>query len=88
MPQISIEPMIPHNIEVAPLTTDIQNRRSSRDRQAPKWMKDFVSLNISSDVQYLMCNYISCSHLSPAYLVAISILIEPTTYLEAVKDKR
>lgn len=45
----------------------VPNRRSTRDRHTPKWMKDFISLNINTEVSYPMCNYICYNHLSPAY---------------------
>ncbi|XP_015160329.1 uncharacterized protein [Solanum tuberosum] len=66
-------------------------RRSTRKTQTPTWMKDFVSLNTTKDVQYTLCNYISYDHLSPSYqcyIAATSTIKEPMSYAEAIKDKR
>lgn len=54
-------------------------------------MQDFVSLNISNDVQYPLCNYMSYAHLSPSYkcyIAATSTIQEPVSYAEAINDKR
>ncbi|XP_049349445.1 uncharacterized protein LOC125814012 [Solanum verrucosum] len=66
-------------------------RRSTRTTHTPKWMRDFVSLNISKDVQYPLCNYMSYDHLSPSYkcyIDATSTVQEHVSYADTIKDKR
>ncbi|KAG5618110.1 hypothetical protein H5410_017934 [Solanum commersonii] len=73
-------------IEVQEAVLPANPTRSTRTKQTPTWLKDFVSLNIHSDVKYPVSNYISYSHLSPTYqcyLAATSSVKEPTTYSEA-----
>lgn len=82
-----IEPMIEVPEAVLPANT----KRSTRTKHTPTWVKDFISLNIHNEVKYPVSNYISYSHLShtyQSYLAATSSVKEPTTYLEAVQDKR
>jgi len=74
--------------EAATLNT---NRRSTRQKLSPSWMKDFVSLTVNKDVQYPLGNYMSYAHLSPTYqcyIAATSHTKEPNSYLEAVQDER
>lgn len=69
----------------------VSTRISVREPHPPKWLKDFVSLNINKDVKYPIYEYISYYHLSHSYqafIVATSALVEPTTYAEANKDPR
>lgn len=66
-------------------------RRSTRTKQTPCWLKDFVSLSVNKDVKYPMCNHIHYAHLSPTYqcyIAATSVIKEPESYSEAVKDPR
>lgn len=71
--------------------TPSEPRRSTRTKQAPRWLKDFVSLTVNKDVTYPMCNHIHYAHLSPTYqcyIAATSVIKEPESYSEAVKDPR
>ncbi|XP_055800631.1 uncharacterized mitochondrial protein AtMg00820-like [Solanum dulcamara] len=66
-------------------------RRSVKSKQPSTWLRDFVSLNITSDVQYPLSNYVNYSHLSPTYqhyIAATSTITEPTSYADAIKDSR
>ncbi|XP_019255165.1 PREDICTED: uncharacterized protein LOC109233756 [Nicotiana attenuata] len=58
-------------------------RKSTRPRQAPIWMKDFVSLPGHKAVPYSISNYVSYNGLSPtyqAYLAAFSTIVEPSSF--------
>lgn len=66
-------------------------RSSSRGRNPPLWLKDFVSLSIKDGVTYPMANYIKYDHLAPkyqAYLSRMSEVTEPNTYNEVVQNPR
>ncbi|XP_075095171.1 uncharacterized protein LOC142173476 [Nicotiana tabacum] len=66
-------------------------RRSLRTKQAPIWLKDFVTLPSHKSVPYSIASYISYDGISPkyqCYLAAFSSIVEPTTFEEAVKDSR
>lgn len=54
-------------------------RKSTRRRHPPSWMKAFVSLNVH-DVPYALSKYVSYDSLTPKYqnyLAAFSNLVEP-----------
>nr|XP_009621429.1 uncharacterized protein LOC104113050 [Nicotiana tomentosiformis]XP_016510976.1 PREDICTED: uncharacterized protein LOC107828215 [Nicotiana tabacum] len=75
------------------LTQDINPtlRKSTRPKQTPIWMKNFISLNIYKDVPYAISNYLSYGTLSPkyhAYIAATLTIVEPSSYEAAVKDPR
>ncbi|KAL3358637.1 hypothetical protein AABB24_015640 [Solanum stoloniferum] len=81
--------------EVVPSATETDvvptSRRCTRIRQAPLWLKEFVSLQGHKKVKYPLCNYLSYSHLSPSYqcyIAATTPCKEPTSYSEAIKDQR
>ncbi|XP_075096501.1 putative mitochondrial protein AtMg00820 [Nicotiana tabacum] len=60
-------------------------------KQAPIWMKDFVSLPRHKSMPYSITNYVSYAGLSPkyqAYLAAFSTIVEPTSFEKVVKDPR
>nr|XP_016468536.1 PREDICTED: uncharacterized protein LOC107791056 [Nicotiana tabacum] len=66
-------------------------RKSTRTKQPPIWMKDFVSLNNHKDVPYAISNYLSYDTLSPkyqTYIEATSTIVEPSSYEEAIKDPK
>ncbi|XP_075096344.1 uncharacterized protein LOC107777081 [Nicotiana tabacum] len=66
-------------------------RKSTRDKNPPIWMKDFVSLNIHRDEPYAINNYLGYDQLSPkyqSYMSVFSSVIEPANYSEVVKDPR
>ncbi|XP_049342649.1 uncharacterized protein LOC125806940 [Solanum verrucosum] len=63
-------------------------RRSTRAKQSPAWLTDFVT---QKAVKYPLGNYVSYNHLSSSYqcyIAASSSLKEPSTYSEAVTDQR
>ncbi|XP_055822236.1 uncharacterized protein LOC129890778 [Solanum dulcamara] len=77
--------------EVSHTEGPIITRRSTRAKQPPLWLKDFVSLNVKQDVQYPLSNYVSYSHFSPTYqcfIAATSTVTEPNSYVETIKDPR
>lgn len=66
-------------------------RRSTREKNPPIWLKDFVTLNVHKDVLYAISNYVSYERLTPkyqAYIAAFSSIVEPNTYEEASRDPR
>lgn len=72
-------------------TSTIPLRRSSRGKNPPIWMNDFVSLNIHQDTLYTLSKFVTYSNLSSkyqAYLSAFSAEIEPVNYQEANMDPR
>lgn len=83
-------------IQQAPAATiipqsEIATRRTTRDRKAPLWMKDFLSLNIHQNEPYAMNKFLNYDQLSNKYQVFIansSMDAEPTCYNEAIKDVR
>lgn len=57
-------------------------RRSTRDRNPPVWLKDFVSLSVNETVLYPISNY-SYDHLEPkhqVFIAAFSASTEPHSY--------
>ncbi|KAL3371764.1 hypothetical protein AABB24_008346 [Solanum stoloniferum] len=77
-------------VEVS-VTPDRGTRRSTRDRNPPIWLKDFVLLSVNDTVDYPMSRYVACAHLAPryqAFIVSISTSTEPKTYYEAITDPR
>ncbi|XP_060202885.1 uncharacterized protein LOC132631316 [Lycium barbarum] len=72
-----------------PVTND--TRKSSRGKHLPKWMKDFVSLNVHNSVPYALVNYISYDDMHPTYqsdIATFSNIVEPATYAKVVKDPK
>lgn len=73
-------------IQQAPAATiipqsEIATRRTTRDRKAPLWMKDFLSLNIHQNEPYAMNKFLNYDQLSNKYQVFIansSMDTEPT----------
>ena len=48
------------------------NKMSIRNKQTPTWVRDAISLNITKDVKYPLCNYRSYDHL---FVQSISFLV-------------
>ncbi|XP_070033000.1 uncharacterized protein [Nicotiana tomentosiformis] len=75
-----VMPSIPPSMS-SQLSTGL--RRSLRTRQAPIWMKDFVSQPGYKSIPYSIANYVSYDRISPkyqAYLTAFSAIQEPTSF--------
>lgn len=87
----SSETSIPQAVsnEIVPVSVEI--RRSSRGRNPPLWLKDFVSLSVNDGFTYPMANYMNYDYKAPsyqAYLSKMSDVKEPGTYNEVVHDPR
>ncbi|XP_016490458.1 uncharacterized protein LOC107810215 [Nicotiana tabacum] len=66
-------------------------RRSLRTRQAPIWMKDFVSQPGHKSIPYSIANYVSYDRISPkykVYLTAFSAIQERTSFEQAAQGPR
>lgn len=50
-------------------------RTSSRAKQPPIWLKDFVSLSTIKDISHAISNYVSYEQLSPKYQVYLSVFL-------------
>ncbi|XP_075085122.1 uncharacterized protein LOC107763294 [Nicotiana tabacum] len=75
-----VMPSIPPSMS-SQLSTGL--RRSLRTRQAPIWMKDFMSQPGYKSIPYSIANYVSYDRISPkyqAYLTAFSAIQEPTSF--------
>lgn len=46
--------------------------KSTKDKNSPIWIRDFVSLNIHRDEPYAINNYLGCDKLSPKYQAYMS----------------
>ncbi|XP_075102891.1 uncharacterized protein LOC142177593 [Nicotiana tabacum] len=71
--------------------TQPEYKRSSRDKQPPIWMKDFVCLNVHQEVPYAISKYVSYEQLSStyqAYIATTSIETKLTSYKEDIRDPR
>ncbi|XP_055831032.1 uncharacterized protein LOC129900095 [Solanum dulcamara] len=89
--QLCVQQPEPHTdasgSEAPHISTPTITRRSTRSKQPPIWLKNFISLN----VQHPMSNYVSYFYLSPShhcFITATSSVIEPTSYEEAVQNPR
>nr|XP_016467178.1 PREDICTED: uncharacterized protein LOC107789823 [Nicotiana tabacum] len=85
--QIVVDQQIPEKIQPQQMIV----RKSTRDKNPPIWMRDFVSLNIHRDEPYAINKYLGYDQLSSkyqAYMSAFSSINRPTSYSEAVKDHR
>lgn len=51
---------------VLPVQNNQEQRRSSRDRKPPPWMKEFVPLNVQEG-SYALSNYVSYEGMSTSY---------------------
>ncbi|XP_070023385.1 uncharacterized protein [Nicotiana sylvestris] len=63
-------------------------RTSTRDRNPPIWLKDFVSPNVHQNVPYSIANYVNYSGVSPkyqSYLAVFSSIVEPSFFVELTK---
>lgn len=68
----------------------IPERRSTRTKTPPIWMKNFVTTTNSS-TPHGLTSYIDYTHLfsnNQAFLAASSTEVEPFTYTQAIKDPR
>ncbi|KAH0780949.1 hypothetical protein KY290_000547 [Solanum tuberosum] len=67
---VSEEPMVNteviESVEIPQEAEVLHNRRSTRHKHTPTWMKDFVSLSVNKDVQYPLGDYMSYAHLGLA----------------------
>ncbi|OIT21221.1 hypothetical protein A4A49_63892, partial [Nicotiana attenuata] len=69
-------------------------RKSTRISKPPIWLKDYVRDNKKSSTsccKYPISDVIGYEGISPkyqSYLANFSVEVEPTSYSEAVKDKR
>jgi len=75
--------------------TNSNNQREARNRKPPSYLKDYhtfyTSSNCSNRVRYPIESYVSYSKISHRYrktIAAIDNNTEPTSYEEAIKDKR
>lgn len=69
----------------------IAAKRSFRTRQTRISMKDFITSNAHMTIIYFIINHVSFNGVFPGYqtyLAAFSIIVEHTTFEEAVKDPR
>jgi len=67
-----------------------ENKRSTRGKEPPLWMKDFVSLHAKHSPYFLdkYMSYDEVNHSYQTYLFKIPDNIEPTNYKEVVYDPK
>lgn len=78
-------------MSVVPAAIPTTSRKSTRSTHPPRWMKNFMSLNVCDSVAYALSKYIFYDALNPKYqsfLVLFSTIIEPTSYAKAIQDPR
>ena len=65
----AIENVVPHIVtdkvdHIVEFALPGPKKMSTRNKQTPTWVRDAISLNITKDVKYPLCNYRSYDHLS------------------------
>ncbi|XP_075103848.1 uncharacterized protein LOC142178406 [Nicotiana tabacum] len=86
---IDVTKAVLHDVEAAVVENEV--RKSSRPKNPPIWLKDFVSLNVHEYVPYAIANYVSYTQVFPkyqAYLLTLFSIVEPITFVEASRDPR
>ncbi|XP_019259177.1 PREDICTED: uncharacterized protein LOC109237336 [Nicotiana attenuata] len=75
-----------------PAPEALLNRRSIRDSRPHIWMRDYVTHDKGkAHCCYTISNCVSCGNVSSSFgraLAAYSIIVEPKTFVEAIKDPK